>query len=143
LEPVAFANHPLQSVFNTLKVKTAEVSPISCVASLWRPHARLKGTLPGGMPCQENRVKYALGVTKFDRLSYNPRQYVLVLTNKAVYILYPETFKLNVRIDFTDLVVSKLETAPVPSPGFIAFHRWYSFLGGGGGDVVWCGRESV
>ena len=54
---------------------------------------------------QERRVKYAINVTKFDRLSYKPRPYNLVVTTKAVYVLYPETFKLNTRIDFQDLLV--------------------------------------
>ncbi|EDQ89910.1 uncharacterized protein MONBRDRAFT_16848 [Monosiga brevicollis MX1] len=76
LEPVRFAQHPLQPIFNSSKLKTAE----------------------------ETRVKYAANVTKFDRQSYKPRNYNIIVTNKALYVLYPDTFKVNTRIEFTDLL---------------------------------------
>eukprot|EP00730_Choanoeca_flexa_P005614 TRINITY_DN11985_c2_g1_i12.p1 TRINITY_DN11985_c2_g1~~TRINITY_DN11985_c2_g1_i12.p1 ORF type:complete len:1164 (+),score=410.29 TRINITY_DN11985_c2_g1_i12:80-3571(+) len=76
LEPVRFADHPLLPVFSKCKQKTPE----------------------------EKRIRYTVNVTKFDRMSYKPRPYNLVVTTKAVYVLYPESFKLNTRIAFDDLL---------------------------------------
>eukprot|EP00049_Salpingoeca_infusionum_P008326 m.135627 g.135627 ORF g.135627 m.135627 type:complete len:1321 (+) comp13981_c0_seq1:61-4023(+) len=49
---------------------------------------------------QDTRILYSIKVHKFDRKSYKQREYVLVVTNRAIFILYPKTFKINTRLDF-------------------------------------------
>lgn len=77
VEPVRFADHPARAAFDRCKQRSPD----------------------------EQRVKYAINVTKFDRVSYKPREYIVVVTKAATYVLYPESLKLNVRIDHSSLLV--------------------------------------
>lgn len=49
------------------------------------------------------RVVYATPVTKYNRKDYKPQMFVMILTNKAVYILEEKKFKLKSRIPYGEL----------------------------------------
>eukprot|EP00054_Salpingoeca_dolichothecata_P020144 m.126631 g.126631 ORF g.126631 m.126631 type:complete len:1134 (+) comp23507_c0_seq9:802-4203(+) len=76
LEPVPFESHDLKHVFFEMLAKHDD----------------------------SKRIRYVSQFTKFDRSTYKPRPRVVVVTNKAVYFLVPETFKLKYRLVFEDLV---------------------------------------
>ena len=110
LEPVNFSSHPLRPVFNRCKAKTEEVRRGASLEKSSNPALPFKRPLSRPHPpclslLQEDRVRYATRVTKLDRASFKTRSYVLVVTTKAMYVLFPDTLKLNTRVDFQDLLV--------------------------------------
>ena len=83
MEPVRLESHPLRATFEQVLAKHPE----------------------------DQRIKYAVNVTKFDRKSYRARVYNLVVTNASLYVLHGETMKLNTRLPFSsisDISVSSL-----------------------------------
>lgn len=56
-------------------------------------------------PQDGKKFKYVALVTKFDRTTYKARERIIVCTNKAIYVLIPENFKINARIDFAIITV--------------------------------------
>ncbi|EGD72824.1 MYO1C protein [Salpingoeca rosetta] len=51
-----------------------------------------------------DQVRYSINVGKFDRRSFKTREYVLVVTTSSVFILYPESLKLNVQLNFAHIL---------------------------------------
>ena len=54
---------------------------------------------------QDTTIRYATTVTKFDRSTFKSREYAVVVTNASVLIFYPQSLKLNLRLDFAHLLV--------------------------------------
>jgi myosin-1 len=57
-------------------------------------------------------LQYSTTVTKYDRHGYKPRERVLVLTNKHLYVLDGKTFKLkhNLGLDILQEMVITTES---------------------------------
>lgn len=57
-------------------------------------------------------LQYATTVTKYDRHGYKPRERVLMLTNKHLYVLDGKTFKLkhNLGLDMLQEMVVTTES---------------------------------
>jgi len=71
---------------------------------LGQEYAALRQTFVANvLPSGEN-IKYATPVIKYDRHGYKPRERVLILTEKAVYILDTmKTFKLKHRLSYASI----------------------------------------